>query len=139
VGFTGNTISFNGEGAVSIYANPTDVPTDKMPVGNLNNIFGNNYKSSDPLPLQIVSAFFVPTLDWTNNFWANYSRIGEIGEGTAIIECPVYIPRLHNSLILVYQSTAQADCPKTPIGSRTYLYMQDTKLGCCHDHFIKVF
>jgi hypothetical protein len=137
--FTGNTISFNGEVAVSIYANPTDVPTDKMPVGNLNYIFGNNYKSSNPLPLQIVSAFFVPTLDWTNNFWANYSRIGSIGEGTAIIDCPVYISGLNNPRMLVYQSTAQADCPKTPIGSRTYFYMQYAKLGCCHDHFIKVF
>lgn len=135
--FLRNTISFNGEVAVSIYANPSEIEVSRMPTGNYNTIFGNNYSSSDLLPLQIVSAFFVPELDWTNNNWAYYSSTSKMADGTIEISCPIQRAGIYSRRMLVYQSTAGADCPKTPIGSLQYNYLQDGKLKCCYDQYLK--
>jgi hypothetical protein len=126
---TDNTIAMNGEVGVFIYANPDNVPSSSLPTGERNNIYANNLNSTDPFPYQILSAFYIPNANWSNNFWAR----GTNGptDGATVTWCPITIPGTNTQQMIVYSSTKDADCPKFPIGGLIYRFLLDGRMRCC--------
>lgn len=69
--FNDNEISRNGGTGVFLYTKPDSVPASSQPRGSQNNIYNNQIPNdpADPYKEQLVSAFYVPQSDWSNNFW----------------------------------------------------------------------